>query len=110
MTLALMRARYPAGRRAVPRSLRLSRLLMPAWGAGVFEDTYLMRWLGRQAVVTLREHIDVSNAAEIREELWDSPDEVLPVRGLELRRRLRVCAVGRARRFAGRASAGEASG
>jgi hypothetical protein len=42
---------------------------MPAWGAAVFEDTYPVRWLGRQAVVTLPEHIDMSNAGEIREEL-----------------------------------------
>ena len=32
-------------------------------------DTYPVRWTGRQAVVALPEHIDVSNAGEIREEL-----------------------------------------
>ena len=32
-------------------------------------DTYPVRWTGRQAVVALPEHIDVSNASQIREEL-----------------------------------------
>ena len=32
-------------------------------------DTYPVRWMGRQAVVALPEHIDVSNASQIREEL-----------------------------------------
>ena len=32
-------------------------------------DTYPVRWMGRQAVVALPEHIDVSNAGQIREEL-----------------------------------------
>ena len=31
--------------------------------------TYPVRWTGRQAVVELPEHIDVSNASQIREEL-----------------------------------------
>ena len=31
--------------------------------------TYPVRWMGRQAVVALPEHIDVSNASQIREEL-----------------------------------------
>ena len=35
----------------------------------MFEDTYPVRWMGRQAVVALPEHIDVSNAGQIREEL-----------------------------------------
>lgn len=35
----------------------------------MFEDTYPVRWLGRQSVVTLPEHIDVSNTGQIREEL-----------------------------------------
>jgi len=35
----------------------------------VFRDAYPVRWIGPQAVVTLPEHIDVSNAAQIREEL-----------------------------------------
>jgi anti-anti-sigma factor len=42
---------------------------MPTWAAAVFKDNYPVRWLGRQAVVTLPEHIDVSNAGLIREEL-----------------------------------------
>ena len=33
------------------------------------EDTYPVRWAGRQATVALPEHIDVSNAGPIREEL-----------------------------------------
>ena len=32
-------------------------------------DPYPVRWTGRQAVVALPEHIDVSNAGQIREEL-----------------------------------------
>jgi anti-anti-sigma factor len=35
----------------------------------VGEDVCPVRWAGRQAVVTLPEHIDVSNAGQIREEL-----------------------------------------
>jgi anti-sigma B factor antagonist len=35
----------------------------------VFRDTYPVRWMGQQAVVALPEHIDVSNAGQIREEL-----------------------------------------
>jgi anti-anti-sigma factor len=35
----------------------------------VSKDTYPVRWIGRLAVVTLPEHIDVSNASQIREEL-----------------------------------------
>ena len=30
---------------------------------------YLVRWVGREAVVTLPEHFDLSNAGQIREEL-----------------------------------------
>ena len=33
------------------------------------KDSHPVRWVGRQAVVTLPEHIDVSNAGPIREEL-----------------------------------------
>jgi anti-anti-sigma factor len=33
------------------------------------EDIYPVRWAGRQAMVALPEHIDVSNAGQIREEL-----------------------------------------
>lgn len=32
-------------------------------------DTYRVRWTGRQAVIALPEHINVSNASQIREEL-----------------------------------------
>ena len=42
---------------------------MWAQGAAVFRDTYPVRWMGAQAVVTLPEHIDVSNAGQVREEL-----------------------------------------
>ena len=35
----------------------------------MFRDAYPVRWAGSQAVVTLPEHIDVSNAGQIREEL-----------------------------------------
>jgi anti-sigma B factor antagonist len=35
----------------------------------VFEDTYPVGWTGRQAAVILPEHIDVSNAGQIREQL-----------------------------------------
>jgi len=35
----------------------------------VFKNTYPVQWNGRQAVVALPEHIDVSNASQIREEL-----------------------------------------
>jgi anti-sigma B factor antagonist len=38
---------------------------MPA----VFEDPYPVGWTGRQAAITLPEHIDVSNAGQIREQL-----------------------------------------
>jgi anti-sigma B factor antagonist len=41
---------------------------MYVWVAVVF-DTYPVRWAGRQAIVTLPEYIDVSNAGQIREEL-----------------------------------------
>jgi anti-sigma B factor antagonist len=37
--------------------------------AVVINDSYPVRWMGRQAVVALPEHIDVSNASQIREEL-----------------------------------------
>lgn len=35
----------------------------------MFEDTYPVEWTGRQAAVRLPEHVDVSNAGQIREEL-----------------------------------------
>ena len=41
----------------------------PAWAAAVVEDIYPVRWAGTQAVVTLPEDIDVSNADQIREQL-----------------------------------------
>jgi anti-anti-sigma regulatory factor len=37
--------------------------------AVVAKDSYPVRWVGRQAVVTLPEHIDVSNAGQILDEL-----------------------------------------
>ena len=33
------------------------------------KDSYPVRWAGRQAIMTLPEHIDASNAGQIREEL-----------------------------------------
>jgi anti-anti-sigma factor len=41
----------------------------PAGDAVVSEDTLPVRWTGRQAVVAFPEHVDVSNAGQIREEL-----------------------------------------
>ena len=35
----------------------------------MFEDIYPVEWTGRQAAVTLLEHVDVSNVSQIREEL-----------------------------------------
>ena len=35
----------------------------------MFQDAYPVRWTGQLAVVALPEHIDVSNASQIREEL-----------------------------------------
>jgi anti-anti-sigma factor len=35
----------------------------------VLEDPFPVEWMGHQAVVSLPEHIDVSNAGQIREEL-----------------------------------------
>ena len=35
----------------------------------MFKDTYPVRWMGQEVVVALPEHIDVSNASLIREEL-----------------------------------------
>ena len=45
------------------------QFLTHAQVAVVINDTYPVRWMGRQAVVALPEHIDVSNASQIREEL-----------------------------------------
>jgi hypothetical protein len=44
----------------------------------VINDTYPVRWIGRQAVVALPEHIDVSNASQIREELSGLSTAALP--------------------------------
>jgi anti-anti-sigma factor len=49
--------------RSPPRSLTFAQV------SAVFEDPYPVRWIGRQVVVTLPEHIDVSNASPITEEL-----------------------------------------
>ena len=49
--------------------MQVSQFLTHAQVAVVTNDTYPARWLGRQAVVALPEHIDVSNASQIREEL-----------------------------------------
>ena len=35
----------------------------------MFKGTYPVQWIGRQAVIALPEHIHVSNASQIREEL-----------------------------------------
>ena len=56
------------------RSRYLTRSLAFAFpgtlsGPVVLRDIYPVQWTGRQAVVTLPEHIDVSNAGQIREEL-----------------------------------------
>src|SRR5271166_2559337 len=40
-----------------------------AWVPAVPEDIYPVRWAGKQAVMTLPEDIDVSNAGQIREQL-----------------------------------------
>src|SRR5271169_673966 len=40
-----------------------------AGAAAVLEDIYPVRWAGKQAIVTLPEDIDLSNAGEIREQL-----------------------------------------
>jgi anti-sigma B factor antagonist len=51
--------------------LRRSRFLTDTGLAAVTgdKDTYPVRWAGSQAVVTLPEHIDLSNAGQIREQL-----------------------------------------
>lgn len=46
-----------------------ARAHAPAGAAAVLEDIYPVRWAGKQAVVTLPEDIDLSNAGEIREQL-----------------------------------------
>jgi anti-sigma B factor antagonist len=49
--------------------LQVPQFLTHAQVAVVINDTYPVRWMGRQAVVALPQHIDVSNASQIREEL-----------------------------------------
>ena len=49
--------------------MQVSQFLTHAQVAVVINDTYPVRWMGRQAVVALPEHIDASNASQIREEL-----------------------------------------
>jgi hypothetical protein len=46
-----------------------TRPLPPPAAAAVHEDAYPVHWAGRQALVALPEHIDVSNTGQIREEL-----------------------------------------
>ena len=46
-----------------------ARAHAPAGAAAVLDDIYPVRWAGKQAVVTLPEDIDLSNAGEIREQL-----------------------------------------
>ena len=41
----------------------------PPGGTAGLKDSYPVRWAGRQAVVTLPEHISAANAGQIREEL-----------------------------------------
>jgi anti-anti-sigma factor len=50
-------------------SVGVPAVTIQALDAVVFKDTYPVRWMGRQAVVALPEHIDVSNSGQIREEL-----------------------------------------
>jgi anti-sigma B factor antagonist len=49
--------------------LQVEQFLNHAQVAVVVNDAYPVRWMGRQAVVAIPEHIDVSNASQIREEL-----------------------------------------
>ena len=49
--------------------MHVSQFLGHAQVAVVVKHAYPVRWMGRQAVVALPEHIDVSNASQIREEL-----------------------------------------
>jgi anti-sigma B factor antagonist len=42
---------------------------MQAYVAAVTGDSYPVQWTGRQAVVTLPDHIDVSNAGQLSEQL-----------------------------------------
>ena len=49
--------------------LQVSQFFTHAQVADVVSDAYRVRWMGRQAVIALPEHINVSNAGQIREEL-----------------------------------------
>src|ERR1035437_3231906 len=64
-----MRCTSHPGRLSLARRSGRSRLLESAWAAAVLEDPFPVEWMGHQAVVSLPEHIDVSNAGQIREEL-----------------------------------------
>ena len=58
-----------AERAAAMREPSSTRAPVPPWAAAVLEDICPVRWAGTQAVVTLPEDIDVSNAGQIREKL-----------------------------------------
>jgi anti-anti-sigma factor len=62
---------WPGGTEAASamRELSSTCVYALAWAAAVVEDVYPVRWAGKQAVVTLPEDIDVSNADQIREQL-----------------------------------------
>src|ERR1035437_8415958 len=64
-----MRCTSHPGRLSLARRFGRSRLFAPAWAAAAREDAFPVEWIGHQAVVSLPEHIDVSNAGQIREEL-----------------------------------------
>ena len=49
--------------------LSLQLITGNTWMAMAPEDVYPVQWAGRQALVALPEHVDVSNAGQIREEL-----------------------------------------
>jgi anti-anti-sigma factor len=50
-------------------TISCGRFLAYAGVTAMFEDPYPVRWIGSRAAVTLPEHIDLSNADQIREEL-----------------------------------------
>jgi anti-anti-sigma factor len=64
-----MRCTSHLWRLSLARRSGRSRLLASAWAAAVVEGAFPVEWLGHQAVVSFPEHIDVSNAGQIREEL-----------------------------------------
>ena len=49
--------------------MQVSQFFTHAQVAVVVSDAYRVRWMGRQAVIALPEHINVSNAGQIRQEL-----------------------------------------